>query len=130
MSFSLVLDSDSAGVLLLVVIAINLPYSDHSNIESTQAAKDLGDLDAPMEILERIANFFRGVKEFADVPATTEAMKHVIVKIMFEVLGIFAILTKEIKQGRASESITDCTSSVADRDTVIFLKNYLKRFIG
>ena len=33
----------------------------------------------------------------------TEAMKEIMGKIMVEVLGIFAIVTKEIKQGRASE---------------------------
>jgi hypothetical protein len=30
-------------------------------------------------------------------------MKYIMVKILVEVLGIFAIVTKEIKQGRASE---------------------------
>lgn len=38
---------------------------------------------------------------------TTEAMRDIIVRIMVEVLGIFAIVTKEIKQGRASEPIFD-----------------------
>ncbi|KAH9028032.1 hypothetical protein EDB83DRAFT_2678660 [Lactarius deliciosus] len=33
--------------------------------------------------------------------ATTEAMRDIIVKIMVEVLGIFGIVTKEMKQGRA-----------------------------
>jgi hypothetical protein len=117
-----------AGVLLLVVIPTNLPYSDHSDTEPTQAAKEvLGDLDTLMEILERIESFFKRVEEYADVPKTTDTMKQVIVKIMVEVLGIFAILTKEIKKGRASESTTDRTSSIADRDTVIFLKKHLKR---
>ena len=37
----------------------------------------------------------------------TESMKDIMVKIMAEVLDIFAIMTKEIKQGRASESIPD-----------------------
>ena len=35
----------------------------------------------------------------------TEAMKAIMVKIIVEVLDIFAIMTKEIKQGRASESV-------------------------
>jgi hypothetical protein len=119
------------GVLLLVVIAMNLPYSDHSDTEPTQAAKDvLGDLDVLMEIFERIEGFFRRLEEYSDVPKTTEAIKHVIVKIMVEVVGIFAILTKEIKEGTASRSITDRTSSVADRDAVRYLKKYVKRLIG
>ena len=36
---------------------------------------------------------------------TTEAMKDIMVKIMVEVLGIFGIVTKEMKQGRASELV-------------------------
>ena len=55
-----------------------------------------------MDIFERIENFFRRLEEYAEVP-TTEAMKDIIVKIMVEVLGIFGIVTKEMKQGRASE---------------------------
>ena len=37
----------------------------------------------------------------------TDAMKDIMVKIMVEVLEIFAIMTKEIKHSRASESIPD-----------------------
>jgi ribosome recycling factor len=37
----------------------------------------------------------------------TEAMKDIMVKIMVEVLEIFAIMTTEIRQGRASESNLD-----------------------
>ena len=37
----------------------------------------------------------------------TDAMKDIMIKIMVEVLEIFAIMTKEIKQSRASEPIPD-----------------------
>ena len=47
-------------------------------------------------------------------------------KIMVEVLGIFGIVTKEMKQGRASESVPDGAPSVADRDS----GKYLERLIG
>ena len=84
-----------------------------------------------MDIFERIESFFRRLEEYAEVPTfRTEGIKPVIVKIMVEVLGIFAILTKEIKQGKTSQSIFDCTSSVADRDTVRFFKQYLNNLIG
>jgi hypothetical protein len=53
-------------------------------------------------------------------------MKDTIVKIMAEVLGIFAIVTKEIKQGRASETIPDETLHVAYGDS----EKYLKKLIG
>ena len=57
-------------------------------------------------------------------------MKDIIVKIMSEVLGIFAIMTKEIKQGRTSESIPDNTFPVADRYSEKYVKQYLKKLIG
>ena len=59
--------------------------------------------DAIVDIFERIESFFRRLETYTKVP-TTEAMRDIIVKIMVEVLGIFAIVTREIKQGRASES--------------------------
>ncbi|KAN0138119.1 Ankyrin repeat-containing domain protein [Lactarius tabidus] len=74
------------------------------------AAKDvIASQDALIDIFERIENFFRRLEEYAEVP-TTDAMKDIIVKIMVEVLGIFAIMTKEMKQGRT--------------------KKYLKKLIG
>ncbi|KAH9016028.1 hypothetical protein EDB85DRAFT_773062 [Lactarius pseudohatsudake] len=74
------------------------------------AAKDVAaSQDALVDIFERIESFFRRLEEYSEVP-TTEAMKDVIVKIMVEVLGIFGIVTKEMKQGRT--------------------KRYLKKLIG
>ena len=55
-----------------------------------------------------------------------EAMKDIIVEIMAEVLGIFGMVTKEIKQGRASEPIPDDTFPIADGD----LEKYMKKLIG
>ncbi|KAF8265080.1 hypothetical protein EI94DRAFT_1702755 [Lactarius quietus] len=76
------------------------------------AAKDvIATQDALIDIFERIENFFKRLEEYAEVP-TTEAMKEIIVKIMVEVLGIFAIVTKEMKQGRANS------------------EKYLKKLIG
>jgi hypothetical protein len=60
----------------------------------------------------------------------TEAMKDITVKIMVEVLEIFAIMTKEIKQGRASESIPHDIFPVADRDSERHLKKFFKKLIG
>ncbi|KAH9016025.1 hypothetical protein EDB85DRAFT_2280101 [Lactarius pseudohatsudake] len=115
-----------AGVLLLVVIVLDHPYSDCSDTERTQAAKDVAaSQDALVDIFERIESFFRRLEEYSEVP-TTEAMKDTIVKIMVEVLGIFGIVTKEMKQGRTSESIRDDALPVADRDS----ERYLKKLIG
>ncbi|KAH8978003.1 hypothetical protein EDB86DRAFT_991509 [Lactarius hatsudake] len=68
------------------------------------AAKDVvASQEALVDIFERIENFFRRLETYTEVP-TTEAMRDIIVKIMVEVLEIFAIVTKEMEQGRASES--------------------------
>ena len=115
-----------AGVLLSVAIVLDYPYSDFSDIEPAQAAKDvIASHDALLDIFDRIENFFRRLEEYTEVP-TTEAMKDIIVKIMVEVLGIFGIVTKEIKQGRASESNPDDMLPVVDRGS----ERYLKKLIG
>jgi hypothetical protein len=72
-------------------------------INVCQAAKDVGaSEEALADLFDRIENFFKRLESYTKVPATT-AMTEIIVKIMAEVLNIFAIATKEIKQGRASE---------------------------
>ena len=62
--------------------------------------------DVLITIFEQIESFFRRLEEYTSVPMT-DSMKGVMVKIMLEVLEVFAIITKEIKEGRASESIAD-----------------------
>ncbi|KAN0130191.1 hypothetical protein V8E53_011948 [Lactarius tabidus] len=75
-----------------------------------QAAKDVeASQDALIDLFERIENFFKRLESHTAV-SPTDAMTDIIVKIMIEVLNIFAIATKEIKQGRA--------------------KKYLKKLIG
>ena len=68
----------------------------------SQAAKDVeASQDALIDLFERIENFFNRLESYTEVPPT-DAMTDIIVKIMIEVLNIFAIATKEMKQGRAS----------------------------
>ena len=57
-----------------------------------------------IDIFVRIESFFKRLESYTEVRPTA-AMTDVIVKIMIEVLSILAIATKEIKQGRSSESI-------------------------
>jgi len=68
-----------------------------------------------IDIFDRIEGFFRRLETYTKVP-TTEATRNIIVKIMVEVLGIFAIVTKEIKQNTASELTPDDTFPVADEN--------------
>jgi hypothetical protein len=64
------------------------------------AAKDVeASQDALINLFERIENFFKRLESYTSVPPT-DAMTDIIVKIMIEVLNIFAIATKEMGQGR------------------------------
>ena len=73
------------------------------DIEARQAVKDVNAAqDALIDNFERIENFFKRLETYTEVKPN-EAMTDIIVKIMVEVLNIFAIATKEIKQGRTSE---------------------------
>ena len=93
-----------ADVLLSVVIVLDLPRPARSDTERMQAAQGvIASHGALVIIFRQIESFFKRLEEHAGVPMT-EAMMGIMVKIMVEVLDIFAIMTKEIKQGRASES--------------------------
>ncbi|KAI9436589.1 hypothetical protein H4582DRAFT_2129846 [Lactarius indigo] len=74
------------------------------------AAKDVeAGQDALADLFERIENFFKRLESYTSV-RPTDLMTDMIVKIMVEVLNIFAIATKEMKQSRA--------------------KKYLKKLVG
>ncbi|KAN0128658.1 hypothetical protein V8E53_013577 [Lactarius tabidus] len=67
------------------------------------AAKDVeSSQDALIDLFERIENFFKRLESYTSVPPT-DAMTDIIVKIMVEVLNIFAIATKEMRRGRATK---------------------------
>ena len=58
-----------------------------------------------IDIFVRIEGFFKRLESYTEV-RPTEAMTDVIVKIMIQVLSILAIATKQIKQGRSSQSLS------------------------
>ena len=57
-----------------------------------------------IDIFVRLEGFFKRLETYTEVRPTA-AMTDVIVRIIIEVLSILAIATKQIKQGRSSESI-------------------------
>ena len=57
-----------------------------------------------IDIFVRLGSFFKRLELYTEVQPTN-AMSDVIVKIMIELLSILAVTTKEITQGRSSESI-------------------------
>lgn len=78
-----------------------------------------------IDVFERIKDHVIRLEKYTEVPSTV-AMKVVVVKILAEVLGIFAALTKEMKQARWSESVTGHTFPVADKH----LEKFPKKLIG
>ena len=60
---------------------------------------------------------------------TTEVVKDIVVKIMVELLEIFAILTSKIQRGRASELIPGHMFPVVDRGSERSRKNIFKKFL-
>ena len=94
--------SAGVGVLLLVSVLFDPFVETILNRNVYQAAKDVGASEEALAgLFERMEYFFRRLETYTEVPPT-DAMTDVIVKIMVEVLNIFAIATKEMKQGRAS----------------------------
>ncbi|KAF8270914.1 hypothetical protein EI94DRAFT_1698424 [Lactarius quietus] len=85
--------------------------------------------DALIEIFEHIGHVFNRLEAYTEM-RKMEAIKDIVVDIMVEVLKIFAIMTKEIKQGRASESIPDDRFPVADSDSERLFKDFFKTLIG
>ena len=87
------------------LLSKSLPWSHCRSVfqrDICQAAKDVGaGEEALADLFERIENFFKRLESYTEVPPTN-AMTDIIVKIMVEVLNIFAIATKEVKQSRAS----------------------------
>jgi hypothetical protein len=57
-----------------------------------------------VDIFVRLEGFFKRLETYTEVRPTA-AMTDVIVRIIIKVLSILTIATKQIKQGRSSESI-------------------------
>ena len=76
-----------------------------SHIQVHQAAKGLKpDFDELVDLLESIEHLLKPLDVYTQIPRTP-AMDEMIVKIMAELLSILALTTKELKQGRSSESL-------------------------
>jgi hypothetical protein len=60
--------------------------------------------DALVDLFECVGNFLKRLRIYTDVPMSP-SMTDIIVKIMVELLSVFALATKQIKQGRFSKQI-------------------------
>ena len=64
----------------------------------------MDDDSALADLLESIGHFLNRLEIYTEIPPT-EAMNDMVVKILVELLSTLALTTKEIKQGKLSESI-------------------------
>jgi hypothetical protein len=75
------------------------------DIDVNQAAKGVIDsYDALVDLLESIENFLSRLDIYTQIPPSP-AMDEIVVKILVELISTLAVATKELKQGRTSESI-------------------------
>jgi uncharacterized membrane protein len=63
-------------------------------------------LDVLVDLIEFIEHFLKRLDIYNEVPPTP-AMTEIVVKIMVELLSALALATKQIRQGRPSESVAD-----------------------
>ena len=86
------------------------------DIRVLQAAKDVADsYDALADLLEAIEHFLKPLDIYTEIPPTP-AMDELVIKTMVELLSTLALATKELKQGRSSESVlTDILYNSAQR---------------
>ena len=85
---------------------LSLPCSVYLDTQDSQTAKDASaSYDKLIDLFNRIELFFHRLQIYTDITPTT-AMTDIIVEIMVEVLIILAIVTKEAKRGRLSESMS------------------------
>ena len=60
--------------------------------------------DTLIDLLESIEHFLNRLEIYTKIPPT-HAMTEMVVKILVELLSTLALVTKQMKQGRSSESI-------------------------
>ena len=60
--------------------------------------------NALVDLLESIEHFLSRLGIYTEIPPT-DAMNEVVVKILVELLSILALATKQIKEGKPSESV-------------------------
>ena len=96
-----------AGLAILLAVCATLwfPRVCPRDIHMYQTAKGVSaSYDALVDLLESIEHFLRRLEIYTQIPHTP-ALDEMVVKIMVELLSTLAFVTKELKQGRLSESI-------------------------
>jgi hypothetical protein len=91
--------------LLSVCIFLQSLYAHLRDIHAFQAVKGVtGGYDTLVDLLESIEHFLNRLDIYTKIPPTV-AMTEMVVKILVELISTLALATKQIKQGKPSESI-------------------------
>ena len=97
------------------------------NIRLHQAANGvINGYDALIDLLESIEHFLKRLDIYTKVPPTP-AMDEIVVKIMVELVSTLALATKELKQGRPSESVSPDVVAYSVRRREIRQKAFRRR---
>ena len=114
-----------AGVDILITVLVPPPtFSSDIFPDPHQAADGVSSsYDALVDLFECVGNFLKRLRIYTDVPISS-LMTDIIVKIMAELLSVFALATKQIKQGRFSEWIV-IYKTLSQRDIEKFAKKLL-----
>ena len=95
-----------AGVDVLITVRVPLTFNPtYLMIRIHQAADGVSSsYDALVDLFECVGNFLKRLRIYTDVPMSPSSTD-IIAKIMVELLSVFALATKQIKQGRFSKWI-------------------------
>jgi hypothetical protein len=81
-----------------------VPIAHLRDIQINQAVKGvLDDYDALADLLESVEHFLNRLDIYTKIPPTV-SMTEIIIKILVELLSILALATKQLQQGKLSES--------------------------
>jgi hypothetical protein len=92
------------GILLSVCAFLSSLGAHLRDIQTNQAVKGvLDDYDTLADLLKSVEHFLNCLDIYTKIPPTV-GMTEMIVKILVELLSILALATKQLQQGKLSES--------------------------
>ena len=94
------------GLGILLSVCFLLPsLSAHLHDVQTQAVKGvLDDYDTLADLLQSVEHFLNRLDIYTKIPPTA-SMTEIIIKILVELLSVLALATKQLQQGKLSESV-------------------------
>ena len=93
------------GILISVCAFLSSLSTHLRDIQTYQAVKGvLDDYDTLADLLESVEQFLNRLDIYTRIPPTV-SMTEIIIKILVELLSILALATKQLQQGKLSESV-------------------------